>query len=47
MVADDRAGLGLTPTPDTGERLSRVQVIGVGIIATGVATLAALRAFPG
>jgi hypothetical protein len=26
MVADDRAGLGLTPTPDTGERLSRVQV---------------------
>jgi drug/metabolite transporter (DMT)-like permease len=30
-----------------GERLSRVQVIGVGIIATGVATLAALRAFPG
>src|SRR4249920_1567326 len=25
-VADDGGGLGLTPTPDTGERLSRVQV---------------------
>jgi iron-sulfur cluster repair protein YtfE (RIC family) len=26
VVADDSAGLGLTPTPDTGERLSQVRV---------------------